>query len=280
MEERLKDAFDALTMPEACARQIESKLHNETRKEKLYCATPVNSTPGGWMKGVAAAAVLVLFLAAVGMIFRPGSVLAAKDPTETTESYADRREDILEQYRQEQERLKDELGREQERYREELGEINGEVPDARYATVLELIRNGHSYPVGSVMYTYTGAEGAIYSSVVYDTTLHTPWTVIEDGRVMFVLDKTIDITDQFSEEEPFTYIYTDIYYITHYIAIGGTPENPGFVEMTKFCWETDLHEGNLGSFGVNTWNSETESSYEWVERAREIFEPYGVYWVS
>ena len=280
MEERLKDAFDALTMPEACARQIESKLHNETRKEKLYCAKPVNSTPGGWMKGVAAAAVLVLFLAAVGMIFRPGSVLAAKDPTETTESYADRREDILEQYRQEQERLKDGLGREQERYREELGEISGEVPDARYAAVLELVRNGISYSVGSVMYTYTGEEGAIHSSVVYDTTLHTPWTVIEDGRVMFILDKTIDITDRFSEEEPFTYIYTDICCITHYIAIGGTPENPGFVEMTKFCWETDPHEGNLGGFGANTWNAATESRYEWVERAREIFEPYGVYWVS
>lgn len=167
--------------------------------------------------------------------------------------------------------------------KEDLGALQAAMQgdlEPGYAATVEQIKNGLSYPVGSILYTYSGWGNELNSSRLYDTTMHTPWTQIEEGRVIFTLDKTIDITDLFSEEEPFTYIYTDIFYITHYIAIGGTVEHPGYVELTKLCWETDMEEGNLGGFGVNTWNNETESRYEWVERAKEIFEPYGVYWVS
>lgn len=150
-----------------------------------------------------------------------------------------------------------------------------------YQEAQQNITKGLRYTVGNITYSYSGWGNDLQRGAFYDTDRHTPWTTFANGRVVFSANgESFDITDRFSETEPFTYIYTDQYYITHYIAIGGTAENPGYLEMCKASWCTDPVEGNLGGFGVNTWNNEADVRCEWEQKAKETFLPYGVYWVS
>ena len=161
---------------------------------------------------------------------------------------------------------------------EKVGALMDQAPveAMRKAVAKEDFENGLRYTEGNITYTY----GRDASRTEYDTSLHTPFTVVEDGRVYFIANgEKVDITGRFSEEEPFTYIFTDSHLLTHYIAIGGTPENPCYLEMIRKSWEIGMAAG-CGGTGVNTWNSETDERYGWETRAKEIFEPYGVYWVS
>lgn len=138
--------------------------------------------------------------------------------------------------------------------------------------------NGLLYVEGRT--SYGMSPGSSYTRVLGE--YHTPFTDYEDGRVYFVSnDEHIDITDQFSEEEPFTYIYTDRKMVIHYIAIGGTPDNMGYLEMCYGTWESSkAFHSSVAGCGVNTWNYETEDRYGWEQKAKEIFGEYGVYWVS
>ena len=283
MENKLKEAFGTVTMPESCCAKIEEKLC-KPKTRKFYSAEPMAPSQFGWAKALAAGAA-VLVLVAAGVILQRGFELSSSEAAAATDSATEESSETLEQYREDQERLKDELEQEQERCREMLESTEDTAEDeldAVYAAALEDIKDGLTYSVGKIIYRYSGWDSNNSDSEIrYDTNLHTPWTEVVDGRVIFrAYGVTMDITDQFSQEEPFTYIYTDSHYITHYIAIGGTVDNPGYLEMCKVCWETDMHEGNLGGFNGNTWNNETESYYGWEARAKEIFKPYGVYWVS
>lgn len=158
--------------------------------------------------------------------------------------------------------------------------VEGLAAERRYALQKAAAKadfeNGLHYTEGNITYTYTPGG----DRTEYDTSLHTPFTEFVDGRVYFTANgENLDITDQFSEEEPFTYIFTDSHLLTHYIAIGGTPENPGYLEMIQMNWSVGFG-ASCGGMGVNTWNNEADARYGWETRAKEIFEPYGVYWAS
>ena len=56
--------------------------------------------------------------------------------------------------------------------------------------------------------------------------------VVRGNRVYFTTEtgEELDITGQFSETEPYVYIYTDEGGLTHHIVLGGTPENHSYFE--------------------------------------------------
>lgn len=309
MENRLKDAFDSLHMPQSCADRIERKLCKPMKKQKEYYAEPAQWEVDGWVKGIAVAAVM-LGLIAGGILLLPGSDNTAVDPTEITETTTDARDEALEEHGETLMYAEAEL----EQIKAELGEIQAALDLARndpnlvdtipaelrallesdrldeIQAGLEIIeaakadiKDGLAYVENDIKYTYRGWGNTLQIHEAYNAALSSPWTKTMrlDNLVFFEANgEWINISDLFSEEEPFVYIYTDRYYVTHYIAIGGTVENMGYLEARKFCTCTELEDGNLGGMFANTWNGETESRYGWEQRAKEIFEPYGVYWVS
>lgn len=164
-------------------------------------------------------------------------------------------------------------------FTEKVGEAMEKAPAEamKKAAAKKDFEDGLTYTEGRITYSYSRDS----DSVRYNQDCHTPFTDLVDGRVYFIANgEKLDITGQFSQEEPFTYIFTDRHLLTHYIAIGGTPENPGWVEQVYQSWAMGLAAGAGGAGGFNTWNNETDARYGWETRAKEIFEPYGVYWVS
>lgn len=164
-------------------------------------------------------------------------------------------------------------------FTEKVGEAMNNAPAEamKKAVARKNFEDGLTYTEGRITYSYSRDS----DSVRYNEDCHTPFTDLVDGRVYFIANgEKLDITGRFSEEEPFTYIFTDRHLLTHYIAIGGTPENPGWVERVNQSWAMGLIAGCGGAGGFNTWNPETDERYGWETRAKEIFEPYGVYWIS
>lgn len=87
MEDRLRDAFSGLRMPEECAKQIEEKLCKPKEKHMFY-AEPVQPS---WFKGMAAAAALAavvlvgnLLLGAPGEANKEPDGLSAGETEETS----------------------------------------------------------------------------------------------------------------------------------------------------------------------------------------------------
>ena len=86
MENKLKDAFGTMTMPEGCCKKIEDMLC-KPKQEKMYAAEPVPPARFGWAKGIAAAAaVLAVLLLASGIHAQPNSTLSTGESTEETEA--------------------------------------------------------------------------------------------------------------------------------------------------------------------------------------------------
>lgn len=250
MENKLKDAFERIRMPDKLALDIGKTLvrQPESREGKWHTSGPVVTARFGWLKAAGAVAVLLaVALVAVSLRTRPGEqVNTAVDLEETTKATLP------------EEKL---------------------LPPELAAAKAEF-EGGLIYAEGNVLYSYSGTGNDLVSDVRYNTLLHSPFTEYVDGRVYFIANgEYLDITEQFSEEEPFTYIFTDSHYIIHYIAIGGTPEDIGCLEQLQLSWEPGVG-GCLGGFSVNTWNDETDARWGWERRAKEIFMDYGVYWVS
>lgn len=297
--DELTELFDNMKMPEDCAQRIEHALETGggDKEEWTVMKKPASGRNFGWL---AAAACLVLAAVAGVFVLRGGDgQIAATAPTADTETI-----ETLERIRKAEQEI-DDLEREKERLREiiegknivcealELRDgrayltYNGQEFDITDGAPEELLseemaaakadfEDGLRYTEGNITYIYSGDGG----STLYDTSLHTPFTEWVDGRVFFTANgEYLDITEEFSEEEPFTYIFTDRHFLIHYIAIGGTAENPGHLEMVYTAWDSGLTDFVSGG-GINTWNKETEERYGWEQRAKEIFEPYGVYWVS
>lgn len=247
MEKRLQDAFDTITMPEDCTDRIEQVLQ---RRKEGYVARPARR--GSWMSAMAAAAAMVVMIFGVGMLTSRlpnpgGEALPGQVSSEDT-------------YRQEVATLQDEL----------------DEREAAYQEVEKLLIEGLRYTEGNVTYWTTSDPNTINPGHWYDSSLHSPFTEYVDGRVYFIADgEYLDITDQFSMETPFIYVFTDRYYIVHYIAIGGTPENIGFTEIRWKEWDTQF--GFLGGFGKNCSDPETEELYTWYTRAEEqLWTEYGI----
>lgn len=252
MEKRIQDAFDQVTMPDACVKKIEARLGSPAPASgPRYTAepTPVH-TRQGWMTGIAAAAVcLALMLAALGTLPQENTPQLTEVPTTAVTEATDAAEETLPVY------------------------------DEATLQAIQALEQGFVYTEGKTIYSI-GPNAENVDTKYTDPKGHSPFTEYIDGRVYFVSNgENLDITDLFSEDEPYTYIYTDSRLLTHYIAIGGTPEHIGYLEMVQASWDSSPG-GFICGGSTNTWNSEAEARYGWETKAKEIFEPYGVYWVS
>ena len=260
MENKVKTMFDGVHMPESCSRKIMEAMVMKQEQEKGMFMRKLNTAEKTKMPWMALGCCLLLGL----VLLLPGLTAAemppvASEPTaETTlpiESVPEEHDKLLEL----------------EKRHEKL--TNGDLQRtiARFESSLV-------YTEGKIRYQIF--HGGLHVSVVYDQEAHTPFTEYTDGRVWFVANgEERDITEEFSEDEPFTYIYTDRMFMEHYIAIGGTPDNPGWLEMMYTSWEKKPQSFVQGS-GVNTWNNAADERYGWETRAKEIFEEYEVDWPS
>ena len=248
MEKKLVSAFDQAVMPESCARRIENKLAEKSAAPSRYEEVPMAESRFGWLAPVAAVLALVLAVGFVLPRMQQATDALAEVPAESEAK----------------------LG--ETEYSEEV------------LQVMEELESGLRYKEGRVAYSYVPNEDGVNwdNAAFWDTgAYHTPFTDCIDGRVYFIANgENIDITDQFSPEKPFTYIYTDRKLITHYIAIGDTPDNTGYFEITQKSWDTSMY-GQMGGVGGKYWFRGEDDSWQcpWLLKAREIFEPYGIYFI-
>ena len=85
---------------------------------------------------------------------------------------------------------------------------------------------------GGAMERGVNPDGTGYSSVSVSTDQESYPVEARDGKIWFTTEtgEELDITGQFSETEPYVYIYTDEGGLTHHIVLGGTPENHSYFE--------------------------------------------------
>lgn len=261
MEKRLQDVFDELKMPVDCADRIEQVLE---RRQEGFVAQPMKQE-NRWLPAMAAAAAMLVMIFGFGLLTSRMPSLGSEESVPTGGYTAGTTAQAT-------------VAAEETEPEVQMPTVDP-TKEEEYREVEKLLREGLHYTEGNVTYWYALNNGGMDSGAWYDgMNLHSPFTEYVDGRVYFVANgEYIDITDTFSEEEPFTYIFTDQYYIVHYIAIGGTPESIGYLEMCHKEWDPSLY-GGLGGFSANHWSNETQEYYGWWYRAKEIFGQYGVYW--
>ena len=107
-------------------------------------------------------------------------------------------------------------------------------------------------------------DGGIETNVLVHTENLAEPVRFEEGRMVFIVnDEHLDITDQVSETQPFTYRFTDEEGVTHYWIIGKNgpePEHYGFAEYIQPA-EGDWTAGYV----ARTNNNEAP----WLDRAIE-----------
>lgn len=120
---------------------------------------------------------------------------------------------------------------------------------------------------------------------------HLPvWLLRENGRVYYTGNRErTDVTDLISRDTPFTamfMVHDEEGYHNYYIAIGGTVENLGYLEMV---YTTTREKAEAGDFTVDPFAMESgwavltlnedDATDSWLLAARDILDDYGVYWV-
>ena len=259
MENKVKAMFDGIHMPESCGRKITEAMAQRPMQEKGMFMRKLNTAEKPKTPWMALGCCLLLGL----VLLLPG-LTAGEMPPEASEPTAETtspketvsREDKLLELEKRHEKLTD-------------GDLQKTI--AQYESFLVYREGKNRYEI---------IRGGQHVSVMYALDAHTPFTEYRDGRVWFVANgEELDITEEFSEEEPFTYIFTDRMFIEHYIAIGGTADNPGWLEMMYTSWEEKPRSFVQGS-SSNTWNNSADERYGWETRAEEIFGEYGVHWPS
>lgn len=107
---------------------------------------------------------------------------------------------------------------------------------------------------------------------------------VRDGRLYFVANgENIDITDAFSNDEPYEYFFMDDNGFMNYIAIGGefggTKESLKNVGYMYHMWYPDLNgdgiynDGGAGG-GRHHWNNETNDYFGWHIIAEETWKSF------
>lgn len=263
MEEQVKAVFENIVMPERCARRIAASLVQRQAEEggiHMRKMTGREKTGKLWLP----------LGAALCLLLGVGVLLLQRAPLETAPPAAEPTQaatEPLSREELEEKRLKRLLA-----LREELG-IDPLLMQAK-----EEFETKMSYTEGNIHYIFIHRGQNVF--VEYDTELHTPFTEYTQGRVYFLANgERLDITEEFSEDTPFTYIFTDRKFMEHYIAIGGTADNPGWLEMVYASWEEKPMSFVTGE-GHNTWNNKADARYGWETEAHEIFAEYGVDWPS
>ena len=103
---------------------------------------------------------------------------------------------------------------------------------------------------------------------------------VVDGRLFFTANgENMDITDSFSQEIPFTYIFTDKSGYTHYMAVGGAfdSEIPPYGGVCYQEWIRDPSQEGDGRYvgwltGGGTIPNDPEEVWVWLETAKTMFD--------
>lgn len=241
MEDKLRHAFDALQMPEACANRIEEELCKPNNKKKGYCAEPVQSTRGSWITGIAAAAALLAVVIA-GSFLGGGADTRLSNGETVTEATVETNGEAMDAIQQELEDLKERLG----------------IADADFRFD---------------QYFVVGEDGKVYRR--YEAAIKTAPDFLEDanGRLYFVgSGEKIDITDEISLEEPYIYIYTDENNTKQALIVGCISPGPyvdigNSVGWITFEWEDGAE--NWTSGGGTHWSNWMNCEWPWLTKAKE-----------
>lgn len=87
---------------------------------------------------------------------------------------------------------------------------------------------------------------------------------LRDNSVWFIAnDEEIEITSEISREQAWVYSYSDDSNITHYLVVGGAPENPGWGEFLRDAdgdWIAGvIHDPESGSGGIMIYSGSDEN---------------------
>lgn len=239
MEDKLRHAFDALQMPEACANRIEEELCKPTGEKKGYCAEPVQSTRGSWITGIAAAAALLAVVIA-GSFLGGGADTRLSNGETVTEATVETNGEAMDAIQQELEDLKERLGMEEADFRFD-------------------------------QYFVVGEDGRVYRR--YEAAIKTAPDFLEDanGRLYFVgSGEKIDITDEISLEKPYICFYTDANNTKQCLVIGRTSPGP-YVDISNsvgwfsFYWADDTLYWLSG--GGTHWSNWMNCEWPWLSNA-------------
>ena len=107
-------------------------------------------------------------------------------------------------------------------------------------------------------------DGTENSTATYDTSDAVAPAEYADGKLVFTANgEKIDITDQVSETQAYMYTYVDVEEVTHYLIVGGTPEEFGYAEFMKDAtgtWVGGYFQGGVVGGDITP---------VWLENAKE-----------
>lgn len=130
-------------------------------------------------------------------------------------------------------------------------------------------------------------QGSSSATATYNTGAIPAWLKVKNGELYFSANlEIIPLTDVISEENPFTYIYTDPSGIEHYILVGGVCgsgdsllDQVGWSEWyfdTSLAAEDDPYAGWIGGYSKNYLTKETGEEHEWYKKGMELLNvPWG-----
>lgn len=243
MEKQLIDAFDQVTMPEACAKKIEARLQETPAPVSRYQAKPMQESRCSFLVPLAAMLALVL---ALGLFWKPGESQTLAEPTQTEDP-------LMEQAQEQKEQLENELEKLEQSYR--FRDSGLRITEGENHVEAEV-------NTGSVTTWLHHADGRLY--------------FVGNGENM-------DITERISMEEPFTYAYTDEEGIRIHIAVGRLDAEPYVSIQQSVGWAVwyrDMNKaeagmpytGWIGGTSSGHWNNAADAEYEWHASARREFD--------
>lgn len=246
MEKRLTDAFDQVTMPEACAKKIETRLSAMPDTASRYQAKPLQESRCSFLAPLAAMLALVL---ALGLFWKPAESQVFTEPSQPTQTETS----LMEKAQMQKELIEKELMEKEQSYR--FRDSGLRITEGKNQVEAEV---------------NTGAVPQ--------------WLKETDGRLYFVGNgEEIDITDQISMDEPFTYAYTDTGGIRLHIAVGRLDDEP-YVSIQQSVgwavWYRDMNEaedgmqftGWIGGTSSGHWNNTADEEYGWHETAQRLLD--------
>lgn len=249
MEKRLMDAFDQVTMPEACAKKIEARLQTGPKTANRYTAKPMEASRHGWLAPVAAVLVLVVALGVGLPRMQQTPEQLAEVPEETTVP--------LETVDVQEWEFEDGA----------VTAIKGKIPgQGNYAT--------GSYDTGYLPIWLSEQDGrlsfipeGIKGDKVDITDListEEPYTYIYtdgDGIIHYMCVGMI-------HEGPFVSIAESL-------GFGCWFRDAAEMEAALAEGKDDFHAGWITGYASGHWNSETDTEFGWYTKAKDIM---GIPW--
>lgn len=231
MEQKIRDVYDKIHMPEKCVERIEDAMAQKTGRKRSSVV---------WLRPALAGLVLMF---GVWMMSNPDIVMAVEGTFAQIVSRLSGNRDNAS--------TRKELEGDSLLVNEAL---NNPVEDPAWEQAWEKIQN-----IGPV-------PGRLRE---------------KDGRLIFMAGlEILDITGSFSEEEPFTCVYTDASGLTHYVIIGGTYDPQGDwkreIGWAEYFYDEDLanaegspSNGWLSGRAENHFDCGTEEYYGWYVKGKE-----------